>query len=359
MKKTILSKLKTFSTLALMVLQYSVQAQEPVGLDFSYKDWQLVCDNTRTCRAAGYQTDGDELAVSVLLTRKAGPNQPVTGEMMVGIYDDDSVLGEASEGFKLTMKINGQDLGGVVIDQDSAKAKLSEAQVAVLLTSLRHDSHIEWFGGGKRWQLSDKGASAALLKMDEFQGRIGTPGALVKKGSNNELSVQSALPDTVLIVPPLEKPQPDDERWLSERRKDLLEALRASATEEDCSDLWEHKMEEVKITVERLNNGKRLASTQCWTAAYNQGYGYWVINEKAPYEALLVTTAGTFYENGHVYAVQKGRGLGDCESHHAWSWDGNQFIETDRSTTGLCKLVAAGGAWVLPTLTVSVRQSAK
>ncbi|RZI54672.1 MAG: DUF1176 domain-containing protein, partial [Pseudomonas sp.] len=24
---------------------------------FSYKDWEVACDNTRTCRAAGYQSE--------------------------------------------------------------------------------------------------------------------------------------------------------------------------------------------------------------------------------------------------------------------------------------------------------------
>jgi hypothetical protein len=30
------------------------------GLYFSHKDWELVCDNTRTCRALAYQAGEDE-----------------------------------------------------------------------------------------------------------------------------------------------------------------------------------------------------------------------------------------------------------------------------------------------------------
>ena len=41
-------------------------AEAPVA--FSHGDWELVCDNTGTCRAAGYQQDGESLPVSVLLT---------------------------------------------------------------------------------------------------------------------------------------------------------------------------------------------------------------------------------------------------------------------------------------------------
>lgn len=41
--------------------------------EFTSQDWQVVCDNTRTCRIAGYQAENNsEFPVSVLLTRRAG-----------------------------------------------------------------------------------------------------------------------------------------------------------------------------------------------------------------------------------------------------------------------------------------------
>jgi hypothetical protein len=63
----------------------------PEGIAFEHGDWMLACDNTRTCRAAGYQKEaGDTLPVSILLTRLAGPRQTVTGELMLGQYDEAS-----------------------------------------------------------------------------------------------------------------------------------------------------------------------------------------------------------------------------------------------------------------------------
>ena len=38
--------------LALAVL--SLPALAKTGVSFSHKDWEVVCDNTLTCRAAGY-----------------------------------------------------------------------------------------------------------------------------------------------------------------------------------------------------------------------------------------------------------------------------------------------------------------
>lgn len=45
-------------------------AASPQGFSFAHKDWELACDNTGTCRAAGYGVTMGE--VSVLLTRNAG-----------------------------------------------------------------------------------------------------------------------------------------------------------------------------------------------------------------------------------------------------------------------------------------------
>ena len=47
------------------------------------------------------------------------------------------------------------------------------------------------------------GASAVLLKMDEVQGRVGTPGALVRRGAKPESSVMAPVPAPVVkaVVP--------------------------------------------------------------------------------------------------------------------------------------------------------------
>ena len=53
-------------------------ADKNAAVQFEHKDWALQCDNTRTCRAVGYQAEaGDSEPVSVLLTREAGPDTPV------------------------------------------------------------------------------------------------------------------------------------------------------------------------------------------------------------------------------------------------------------------------------------------
>ncbi len=46
---------RLYVTIALLASGSTVMAANPRGLAFTHHDWELACDNTRTCRAAGYQ----------------------------------------------------------------------------------------------------------------------------------------------------------------------------------------------------------------------------------------------------------------------------------------------------------------
>lgn len=341
---------------ALFINSLCVQAAPPAGLAFSHNDWELACDNTRTCRAAGYHSDEDEQAVSILLTRKAGPRQAVTGELQLGNFGDEEALSKWPSVLKLTMRVNGRSLGQVLIPKNSFMADLSAAQVAALLTALPRKSSIEWVAGKLRWKLSDQGAAAVLLKMDEFQGRIGTQGALIRKGQLGEGAVLAPIPAPIVIAAALAKPRPFDEQLARKQSKALLEALRASNKDDECSGLTEGK-EDLSIT--RLTNTKLLVSAQCWSGAYNTGDGYWVINDKPPYQPVMVTTSGSDFNEGSITVSHKGRGIGDCWYSEAWTWDGKAFVHTSALSTGMCKSVAPGGAWSLPTLVTDVRGASR
>jgi hypothetical protein len=318
------------------------------GLSFFHKDWEIACDNTRTCRAAGYQTDEDELPVSVLLTRMAGPKQAVTGQVMIGNYDDEGSPKKPPKNNQLTLKINGKDYGKVQLKQDSLVADLSQEQVTALVSALSGKSVIEWSAEESKWHLSDKGAAAVLLKMDEFQGRLGTTGALIKKGSQSEDKVLPALPMPVLVAAkvPAQKS--------SVGTQDLADALRATTSQGDCDMLFDKTAGEAQILTFPLNGKKHLASTLCWRAAYNEGYGYWLINGNKPYDPVLIVASGSDYADGVISSALKGRGLGDCWSSDSWVWNGSQFVHTESATTGMCKLVAPGGAWTLPIIASEV-----
>lgn len=327
-------------------------------LKFSHGDWEIACDNTRTCRAAGYyigrsgedDSEPEPLAVSVLLTRKAGPNTPVQGEVQFGTYMDDATAKSLPKTLAPTMKINGKAYGKLMVPEEDWTVGLSPAQTQALLAALTRVSKIEWTDGARTWRLSDAGAAAVLLKMDEFQGRIGTPGAVMRKGAKPESSVLPALAEPVVVTPAL------DDKTI-DLPKERLAALRKAlqVDDETCTESTDSEGKPADISVSRLTGGKLLASMLCWRGAYNEGYAYWVVNAQPPYAPQLVTTAGTEYEGGTISGSHKGRGLGDCWAYESWTWDGRRFVQTSEGDTGDCRMVAPGGAWSLPVVVATVR----
>ena len=59
----------TRKTLLLAALPLAALAFDDNGSYFEHKDWEIACDNTGTCRAAGYQAGYEAQAISLLLVR--------------------------------------------------------------------------------------------------------------------------------------------------------------------------------------------------------------------------------------------------------------------------------------------------
>ena len=334
-------------------LAIAAQAEEKLpGLYFSHADWELACDNTGTCRAAGYQAGQDGPAVSVLLTRKAGPGEPVSGQLLIGSPGSDAARAPLPALLKLTLRIDGKRAGTVSAGRKSAP--LSPTMVAALLRALPGTAGIAWTGGARHWTLSSGGAAAVLLKMDEFQGRIGTRGALIRPGPGSEAAVPQGTPVPVVNAARWAPALPADARLAAEQAAPLRLALRATLGQHDyCPGL--DQGERAPLALRRLDAQRLLVWARCWAGAYNTGDGYWVIDQLAPFRPVLVTTSGTEAEEPFIMASHKGRGVGDCRSSEAWTWNGTAFIHTSSATSGMCRMVAPGGAWDLPRIVSQVR----
>lgn len=334
------------------------QAKEVTGLRFEHEDWMLVCDNTRTCRAVGYQRlFEDSESVAVLLTRKAGAGQPLIGEVKIGELDlDEAAYTALTSDADLSLVIDGQEVGKVKVEPGFLGAELPNELLLPLLRALRRDSAIEWVHEQYRWRLSDLGASAVFLKMDDVQGRIGTPGALVRKGSRPEAEVLPALAPPVVIAAPVDA---SPVVLPAEDEPALRAALRTLMDEEtECSGLAMPEDGGEALEVVRLSESRLMVAVSCWMAAYNGGSGIWVINDSKPYQPVLVTGSATEFDGATVSAMHKGRGIGDCYARDEWTWDGEQFVHTLSSSTGQCRGLAAGGVWDLPERVTEVRQAA-
>ncbi len=315
-------------------------------IKFEHKDWEIACDNTRTCRAAGYQTEEAGPSASVLLTRAAGPNQAVTAEVELAQSEDDSKLLDT-----LQMFIDKRPVGTVRLDKEKRLGSLSATQTKALLGALNKTNSIEWRAGKASWSISTMGATAVLLKMDEFQGRLGTPGALIRKGDKPEATV---LPPLLRPIVHAVKPPggADEIKLTSGEHATLLTALRKAMKQADCEKLHDNTPE---LNAYPLSAQTMLVSTTCWMGAYNTGEGYWIANRRPPYAPRFVTDEANDYGEGVLTAFQKGRGIADCVAYKTWTWDGKNFVLTSVSTTGMCREFAPGGAWDFPTLVTDVR----
>ena len=342
MKKVILLSLLPFTAMA------ASTSIKGIG---NYQDWDLVCDNTGTCRMAGYQEKGDD-PVSILFTRAAGENATVEGKLTIlpfGEADRDVQVGQDIE-----IWLNGKSLGKVKHISDDAPDKLTEEQTKALLSGMKKESESRLTYGKTTLKVSDKGAAAAMLKMDEFQQRLNTPSALIRQGQEKHavLAPQAAPKSEAVSV----NNRQTTELKRGEKQFDAVLALlrKSNGTNEDaenyCYELHKDDVWNKQITLYPLTKGKVLAEAICLAGSYQSTYYYAVLDEKlSKVEQVLANkyNYADYDKNTHVLTVNgsfKGSGIGNCWSWQEAVWNGKIFIRTEEHTSGSCKGFA-GGAW--------------
>ncbi|AVJ33112.1 hypothetical protein CLM74_10185 [Stenotrophomonas sp. MYb57] len=320
------------------------------GIEFVHHDWFLACDNTGTCRAAGYSPEKADSLLGLMLERAGGPGTAVKARLRVG-EDGESAVPEGS----MRLHVNGRDLGPVQDTGADEAIMLRPAQVEGLLAALPGQARIEVIDSrGTRWPISDRGAAAVLLKMDEVQGRVGTPGALVRRGTRAEASVPAAVAKPVIVRGVLAAGRPGDSGLgSSEALRDAL--IATLGDNDDCPRLIEYKGTP-EMVIERLDDHHVLVQALCQMGAYNYSNGFWIARDQPPFapETVTLDAEGFSHSDRTLYARYKGRGIGDCVSGWDWAWDGRRFQPSSAFSTGLCRGVA-GGHWTLPTLVSTVR----
>lgn len=327
----------------------SAAAEENATLVFSHKDWDLTCDNTLTCRAVGYASDGTEKGATVLFTRQAGSGTPVINRVMLAHYDDD----QPSETPPPTLLIDAHSAGTLTPAGDEAW-QMNDAQTTLFLTALQKDQALAFSVNGQNYEISSAGSSAVLLKMDDAQGRINTPGAILRKGNISESGVKPPIAAPVIIRAPVTDKalRPMTAQESAQIKPAMLQVLNADK-EQSCMD--EYQVGLGKIA--KLNQTSSLVSIPCWRAAYNYGDAYFVISNDMQSPPVMVTDSATDYEQGVLTFAMKGRGLGDCWNSQSWIWDGKSFVPNAMNNTGRCMLIRPGGAWDIPEYVTQVKAS--
>ncbi|MBH1529141.1 DUF1176 domain-containing protein [Stenotrophomonas maltophilia] len=320
------------------------------GIEFVHHDWFLACDNTGTCRAAGYGPENADSLLGLMLERAGGAGTAVKARLRVG-EDGESATPEGA----MRLLVNGRDLGPVQDTGAGEAVTLRPAQVEALLAALPGQARVEVIdSSGTHWQISDRGAAAVLLKMDEAQGRVGTPGALVRRGPRTEARVPAAHTRPVIVSAALAAPRTADSALgSSEALRDALIATLGDS--DDCPRLIEFKGTP-EMVIERLDDRHVLVQALCQMGAYNYSNGFWIARDQPPFAPQTITLEAEGFSRAErtLYARYKGRGIGDCVSGSDWVWDGRMFQPSSAFSTGLCRGMP-GGHWMLPTLVSEIR----
>lgn len=183
-------------------------------------------------------------------------------------------------------------------------------------------------------------------RMDEFQGRIGTPEALVRKGARSPPTVRLPVGVPVVVSAPLEKSQPNDGSCVAKHTAPPLAALRATLDEFDhCPDLSKGQPDLGAI---RLTKTPMLVSTRRGLATRHFGNGCWIGNSRPPCEARPIATEADPSASDTLSVSLKCRGLVDCWSSESDAWTGKGHAPTGAGSRRLSRWIVGGGPWDLP-----------
>ena len=327
--------------LLLALLPLTAMATPIQGFFKNYQDWDLICDNLGTCRMAGYQEEGYD-PVSILFTRAAGENAAVEGKLTIspfGEADRDVQVGQDIE-----IWLNGKSLGKVKHISDDAPDKLTEEQTKALLSGLKKESEIRLTYGKTTLKVSDKGAAAAMLKMDEFQQRLNTPSALIRQGQEKHAVLAPKVKPKIDAVS-VNNRKTIELKYGEKQFNHVLALLRKAY--DGCVD---EDLESQDITLYPLTQNKILAEALCASGAYQSTNYYAVLDDKlSKVEQVLEDRYNFAYYDEKLNALivegsYKSSGLAESWYGYEAAWNGKTFITTAEYTSGSGKGFI-GSAW--------------
>ena len=261
--------------------------------------------------------------------------------------------------------VDGKSLGSIALNEerigsrvsksnqgyDPAYGSLSAEQTEAVLKALDGGGKITFQADNETWTLSNLGATAVLTKMDARQGRVNTPSALIRRGTNKKAVPQATKKPVIRAAavpttPPRVLKAGDSE----------YSALRTSLAQkagESCGKLdpafYDVDGHTINITLYPLDNDNILAEAACWDGTYNESNYYALMSPdlKTFKGEVGDHTTSNAYSGGQIKGYQKGRGAGDCWTGTLFTWDGKTFAKTESYFTGQCGKEFPGGAWML------------
>lgn len=320
--------------------------QPPASVYRQIKDWTLVCDNTRYCEAKGL-VEGDHATLRI--EREAGPNSHINlvidalGELRPDALRVDD---KATPLQRIDWHTGGMP------DLSETQLSVSHGDARHALVALLEGSYLTLGESAQNSRVSLLGLKAILLAMDEVQGRLDTPGALIRTGplAESRVAPTRALPYlpmrpvTATAVPP---------GFIAAVRTARNGAIAAACS----ADLSKPKDE-----ARALNAAEMLVFLECRRGAYQSDYLAYRVARDDPKNVNLLTLPVApgleqrfedslsqpewDLESGTLTVGAKGRGVADCGYWAKWRFNGKTFALAEYHEQRIC----AGRPWDWPAL---------
>ncbi|WP_170842055.1 DUF1176 domain-containing protein [Sphingomonas gellani] len=310
---------------------------EPIQSYDSYQSWFVACDNTLTCVAKGF--DDGSGGAEIRIERHAGAD----GELVASISSNERFTPS-------DIRIDGKPagLGGAAWEYTSSSDGSSITSsdftaIRALIRKLRNATHVTM---GSEEAIPLAGFSAAMLRLEDRQGRIDGVTALLKSGSRPASSVPAAPP-----LPHIPS-HPINARFRPGEETKLIALVRADQkalfAKEECQDTQQ--------TPEAfaLDQAQALVLVPCIMGAYQgsslafiarRGSGRaqrliapmpYLGNDRDRANADYFTEGSFDPATGTLSMAAKGRGLADCGVAASWIWNGKAFNLSAMSLQQTC-----------------------
>lgn len=293
--------------------------------ELAHGDWAIQCDNVKRCEAVGYGPEREtERWIALKIVREAGPGTRLDASLIV--------IGSGPlQQTPLTVTIGERTLDGIRSNTPIAPGALQE-----LLALMLDAQEGAVSDGRERWSMPMSGMKAVLLRTDEVQGRLGTPGALVQRGGRPEATVPPAPPLPVLRAAPRA-------RRLDNARIEaaLLAAINRREPRQDDDWTGRHSLF-------RLHDGRLLFVREAGRGASLSSYDVWLADARPPHvpRRLRLPLLGQettidlidAHFDGTVLDSSGGvRSQADCGSATRWLWTGKGFALLALHRTENCR----------------------
>ncbi len=306
----------------------------PPSVTREFRDWTATCDNTNHCVAFG---SAHENMGFVLVSLAPGAEaRPVVHMGGWGLEDGEGDVYAEIDGRRYAGQNTKMDEEGDVIAFRTPSAQL--------LHDLGNGSFMALRRGDQQMKVSLGGAAAAFLWIDERQGRLNTPTALIRRGNRPAAEVPAAPPAPRVTVAAAVA-----QNGLVQ--DDLSPALLAHPKVKEClAETRRGERFEPSVEVSRLAADKLLWSVPCGEGAYNFSQTYFITlaDGTAPQPVVFPTAQGSEQDlvnsrydpkTRTLFAFGKGRGLGDCGRMGVWAWTGERFALLDEKVMPSCTAV--------------------